>query len=92
MTRLFPFILHGIVMVSFLFCPSILFAKKPKDTGEIVLGMSTALSGPAADLGKNMQRGVLTGLKRVNRSGGVKGRQLRLLTLDDGYGRHSLPE
>ena len=85
MTRLFPFILHGIVMVSFLFCPTILFAKKPKDTGEIVLGMSTALSGPAADLGKNMQRGVLTGLERVNRAGGVKGRQLRLIALDDGY-------
>jgi ABC-type branched-subunit amino acid transport system substrate-binding protein len=72
-------------MVSFLFCPTILFAKKPKDTGEIVLGMSTALSGPAADLGKNMQRGVLTGLKRVNRAGGVRGRQLRLIALDDGY-------
>lgn len=85
MTRLFPFILHGIVMVSFLFCPTILFAKKPKDTGEIVLGMSTALSGPAADLGKNMQRGVLTGLERVNRAGGVSGRQLRLIALDDGY-------
>jgi ABC-type branched-subunit amino acid transport system substrate-binding protein len=85
MTRLFPFILHGIVMVSFLFSPTILFAKTPKDTGEIVLGMSTALSGPAADLGKNMQRGVLTGLERVNRAGGVKGRQLRLIALDDGY-------
>ena len=85
MTRLFPFILHGIVMVSFLFCPTSLFAKEQKDTGEIVLGMSTALSGPAADLGKNMQRGVLTGLERVNRAGGVKGRQLRLIALDDGY-------
>ena len=85
MTRLFPFILHGIVITSFLFCSTILFAKTPKDTGEIVLGMSTALSGPAADLGKNMQRGVLTGLERVNRSGGVKGRQLRLIALDDGY-------
>jgi ABC-type branched-subunit amino acid transport system substrate-binding protein len=51
--------------------------------------MSTALSGPAADLGKNMQRGVLTGLERVNRTGGVKGRQLRLIALDDGLGSPS---
>ena len=85
MTQLFPFILRCIVMISFLFCPTSLFAKEQKDTGEIVLGMSTALSGPAADLGKNMQRGVLTGLERVNRAGGVKGRQLRLIALDDGY-------
>ena len=85
MTQLFPCILRCIVIISFLVCPTILFAKEPKDTGEIVLGMSTALSGPAADLGKNMQRGVLTGLDRVNRTGGVKGRQLRLIALDDGY-------
>lgn len=52
---------------------------------EIVLGMSTALSGPAADLGKNMQEGVLAGFDRVNRQGGIHGRKLVLLTLDDGY-------
>ncbi len=52
---------------------------------EIVLGMSTALSGPAANLGKDMRQGVLAGLERVNRAGGVHGRNLRLIALDDGY-------
>jgi ABC-type branched-subunit amino acid transport system substrate-binding protein len=52
---------------------------------EIVLGMSTVLTGASADLGKDMQRGILTGLGRVNRSGGVNGRTLRLIALDDGY-------
>src|ERR1700722_16932941 len=52
---------------------------------EIVLGMSTVLTGAAADLGKDMQRGILTGLGRVNRNGGVNGRKLRLVALDDGY-------
>jgi ABC-type branched-subunit amino acid transport system substrate-binding protein len=51
---------------------------------EIVLGMSTVLTGASADLGKDMQRGVLTGLGRVNRNGGVNGRMLRLIALDDG--------
>ena len=51
----------------------------------IVLGMSTALSGPAADLGKNMQEGVLAGFERANRLSGIRGRKLELLTLDDGY-------
>jgi len=54
-------------------------------TEEILLGMSTALSGPAADLGKEMQRGVLAGLERANRQGGLNGRRLRLITIDDGY-------
>ena len=53
--------------------------------GEIVLGMSTVLSGPAADLGKDMRQGVLAGLERANRAGGVHGRRLRLIALDDGY-------
>lgn len=53
--------------------------------GDILLGMSTALSGPTAELGREMQRGVLAGLERANRRGGIKGRRLRLVTFDDGY-------
>lgn len=52
---------------------------------EIVLGMSTVLSGPAANLGTDMHQGVLAGLERANRAGGVHGRRLRLIALDDGY-------
>jgi branched-chain amino acid transport system substrate-binding protein len=52
---------------------------------EIVLGMSTALTGNAGNLGKDMQRGILAGLERANRNGGVNGRKLRLIALDDGY-------
>jgi ABC-type branched-subunit amino acid transport system substrate-binding protein len=57
----------------------------PRVGEEIVLGMSTALSGPAADLGQDMRRGVLAGFERANRAGGVNGRKLRLVALDDGY-------
>jgi branched-chain amino acid transport system substrate-binding protein len=52
---------------------------------EIVLGMSAALSGATADLGNNMMLGVQVGLDRANRAGGVHGRTLRLIALDDGY-------
>jgi ABC-type branched-subunit amino acid transport system substrate-binding protein len=52
---------------------------------EILLGMSTALSGPVANLGQDMLQGVLAGLERANRAGGVQGCRLRLTTLDDGY-------
>ncbi|MBI3418235.1 MAG: ABC transporter substrate-binding protein [Verrucomicrobia bacterium] len=47
--------------------------------------MSTVLSGPAANLGLDMRQGVLAGLERANRAGGIHGRRLRLIALDDGY-------
>jgi branched-chain amino acid transport system substrate-binding protein len=53
--------------------------------GEIVFGMSTVLTGSAENLGKDMQRGILAGFERANRKGGVNGRRLRLIALDDGY-------
>jgi branched-chain amino acid transport system substrate-binding protein len=52
---------------------------------EIVLGTSTALTGSAQNLGKDVQRGIMAGLERANRNGGVNGRKLRLIALDDGY-------
>ncbi|MBN2307595.1 MAG: ABC transporter substrate-binding protein [Candidatus Hydrogenedentes bacterium] len=47
--------------------------------------MSTALSGPTAYLGINMRAGVEAALAEANRAGGVRGRTLRLISLDDGY-------
>lgn len=52
---------------------------------EVVLGMSTALEGPAADLGRGVRRGVEAALRQANEAGGVHGRRLRLVALDDGY-------
>ncbi len=60
-------------------------AAQADSPAEIVLGMSTVLTGNAGDLGKDMQRGIQAGLERANRNGGVNGRKLRLITLDDGY-------
>jgi branched-chain amino acid transport system substrate-binding protein len=52
---------------------------------ELVLGMSTALSGPTAKLGINMRSGVEAAFAEANRAGGVSGRTIRLISLDDGY-------
>lgn len=51
----------------------------------LAFGMSTVLTGPAADLGLEMRRGVLACFERVNRAGGIAGRRLELVALDDGY-------
>jgi branched-chain amino acid transport system substrate-binding protein len=52
---------------------------------EIVLGMSAPLSGSARDLGLQMQTGIETAFSSTNEEGGVNGRNLRLVTADDGY-------
>ena len=56
------------------------------ETGKtVLLGMSTALSGPAAELGENMRAGVLASLEEANRAGGIGGRKLELRAFDDQY-------
>lgn len=52
---------------------------------EIVLGQSAAFSGPAQELGKSMREGALAYFDEINRRGGVHGRKIRLISLDDGY-------
>lgn len=54
-----------------------------KDT--IVLGQSAAFSGPAQRLGDSMREGAQLYFDEVNRNGGVHGRKIKLVSLDDGY-------
>lgn len=49
----------------------------------IVVGQSAALTGPQAGFGTAMRDGVQAALHLVNRSGGVNGRNVQLLSLDD---------
>ncbi|NNK96187.1 MAG: ABC transporter substrate-binding protein, partial [Desulfobacterales bacterium] len=51
----------------------------------IVLGQSTALSGPAKNLGQEMRAGLLAAFAFINDRGGVKGKEVHLVSLDDGY-------
>ena len=52
---------------------------------QILLGQSVALTGPAQELGKEMQLGANLFFNQVNRNGGVHGRKVVLKTVDDGY-------
>lgn len=52
---------------------------------EIKLGMVNVQSGPASGLGKGMKAGADALFKAVNGKGGVHGRQINLLSADDGY-------
>ena len=52
---------------------------------DILFGQSVALSGPAAELGREMQLGAQLYFDSINATGGIRGRKIVLKTLDDGY-------
>ena len=52
---------------------------------EIRFGMAAPFSGPAKEMGRQLKLGIETAFAAVNDSGGIEGRQLKLVTADDGY-------
>ncbi|HET9754135.1 MAG TPA: ABC transporter substrate-binding protein, partial [Myxococcales bacterium] len=52
---------------------------------EITFGISAPFSGPAKELGRGMKTGIDIAFAAVNEAGGVNGRKLKLVALDDGY-------
>jgi branched-chain amino acid transport system substrate-binding protein len=51
--------------------------------GTIAIGQSTPLSGSNKALGEDIRDGALAYLKKVNDAGGINGRRVELLSLDD---------
>jgi ABC-type branched-subunit amino acid transport system substrate-binding protein len=52
---------------------------------QVLVGQFAAFTGPAAQLGERLKVGIEAHFKAVNAQGGVLGRQLKLVTRDDGY-------
>jgi branched-chain amino acid transport system substrate-binding protein len=55
----------------------------PAPTGDIVVGAYLSMTGSTADFGTQTKRGFDMAFEEINAAGGVKGRRLRLETLDD---------
>ena len=51
----------------------------------VLFGQSAAFSGPARDLGAEMKAGIEAAFGEANANGGIHGRRLELLSLDDAY-------
>jgi len=49
-----------------------------------LIGQSASLTGTAAESGQQTRDGALAYFEVVNRKGGVNGRKIKLITLDDG--------
>ena len=54
-----------------------------KDT--VIIGQSAALTGPAAAIGQAMRDGASTYFDTINAAGGVHGRKIKLVTMDDAF-------
>ena len=54
---------------------------------DIVLGQSVPLSGTNADIGRDMRDGALAVFNKLNASGGIGGRKVQLITLDNANNR-----
>jgi len=56
-----------------------------KNRNNILLGQSLPLSGPSAQIGQKYRAGANAWFDEVNREGGIKGRKIELISLDDQY-------
>jgi ABC-type branched-subunit amino acid transport system substrate-binding protein len=79
--------LPGIIAAALMLCTGgpALAAEIGVTNDVVVLGQSCALTGPAQELGSEMRLGAQAYFNQVNQAGGVHGRQIKLVTLDDGY-------
>lgn len=64
----------------------------PSHDGRILIGQTVPLSGPVAVAFKGVLAGEKLAFDQVNRKGGVNGRRVELIQLDDGYDTHRTVE
>lgn len=63
------------------------FASNSVYAQDIVLGQSVPLTGSNAEIGKDMRDGALAVFAKVNAAGGISGRKIQLVTLDNANSR-----
>ncbi len=81
-------ILYQTLIGSIIFCMAInvtLADVTHNSPPDIKIGMSTALSGPAQALGQEMKKGLECYFDKINAQGGINGRKIRFIVMDDKY-------
>ncbi|WP_082814969.1 ABC transporter substrate-binding protein [Collimonas fungivorans] len=80
-----PFRHMLIRLVVFVAVSHLFFSAHAGEQTDIVLGQSAPLSGSFSEMGETYRDGAQIYFEKINREGGVNGRRIRLITLDDGY-------
>jgi branched-chain amino acid transport system substrate-binding protein len=78
-------VVSTVMFVWTLTASTIAFGETGVSDDAIVFGQSAAFKGPASALGLGMRDGLLAAFNEANQAGGVHGRQLRLVSYNDGY-------
>ncbi|MFZ6846783.1 ABC transporter substrate-binding protein [Undibacterium sp. RuRC25W] len=78
-------ILRTIIVILFLLITSTVHADNGVTDRKIVIGQSAAFTGPAAQLGIQLNAGAKAYFDHVNAVGGVFGRKIEIVSLDDKY-------
>ncbi|MDD2926807.1 ABC transporter substrate-binding protein [Rhodoferax sp.] len=78
-------ILHKLLAIVLALSASLAAAENGVTDKDILIGQFAAMSGPAAQLGQRLQVGMQAYFAAVNAQGGIQGRNLKLVTRDDGY-------
>ncbi len=76
-------LLQSLMVAALALCGSALLAQDGVTKTTITLGQSIALTGPGAPLAMPFHQGAKMYFDRVNAAGGVNGRKIELVTLDD---------
>ena len=77
-----------LVIAVFAIAVGLSFGPLPNHAGAadfIKWGVLIDLSGPTSDWGKNQVKGQLDAMRWVNENGGINGKDLKLIVIDDGY-------
>ncbi len=82
MRRLF---LSSVVIVGTLLLAAVSSRAQGVTDTQVLVGTSSAQSGPAAFLGQSMRKGMEAYFDRINRDGGIHGRKIKLIVYDDRY-------
>lgn len=77
--------LGGLAVASSALLATTVLAEPGVTADTIILGQSTALSGPLGDLGQEVLKGAKVYFDGVNARGGIHGRSIKLVSKDDAY-------
>src|SRR5574340_764848 len=81
----FRFILVALVASASLWFSPARSAENGVSDSEILIGQSCQLTGPLAPLSEELNQGARLYVDHINAAGGVNGRRIKVLTLDDAY-------
>ena len=76
----------GITVVAITLALTLGFTLDNANAADVIKwGVLIDLSGPTSDWGKNQIKGQLDAMRWINEHGGINGKELKLIVIDDGY-------